>query len=533
MEINKIVLRSTSGDITALDLTQDTAVEDTVLQGYTFHKADGTFAEGMYEGGSSSGDAELVVDRSITEITPDSFPNITSIGRFACADCYDLIRAELEENITRVDDYAFQDCGNLGLVILPDTLEHLGYEAFGGCHGLTEITLPYLEYQEQHEPYALYNAFNRCTNLSVINFHGTLEQWDGGNIRRGLENNLQQMITINCSNGTAYVNGPVGNMIIIYNDDSQVLIPVTKNVYTMDSYGITNIEQIKEIIIPEGVQVLTNEAFSLRPYRDSNSLTKVHLPSSLIEIGMGCFQYCTNLTNIEDDKGQMNTLPSGLVGIGEDAFRHCESLPSIVLPKLVGLAPRVFSYCTNLTTLSIRNEENVLFASGNAFEDSNSLAHIYVPSKLVNEYKYAEFWAQYASIIEADPTEPVITAISIFDEQKNYYPLTYDSNMGRWQAHLGFNPGQSITAEYTFQDGQSLSIGLCNDYQFTGTWDGYNPYACVEYSDPALVGYSGFNFVNSQLPDFDFRLTIRSTRSISENDFTDNATYVEFDRQVE
>ena len=102
MEINKIVLRSAGGDITALDLTQDTAVEDTVLQGYTFHKADGTFTEGMYEGGSSSGDAELVVDRSITEITPDSFPNITSIGRNACTNCYALSRVELGDNITSV-----------------------------------------------------------------------------------------------------------------------------------------------------------------------------------------------------------------------------------------------------------------------------------------------------------------------------------------------------------------------------------------------------------------------------------------------
>lgn len=46
MEINKIVIKSPSGEFTALDLTQDTAVEETVLQDYTFHKANGERAVG-------------------------------------------------------------------------------------------------------------------------------------------------------------------------------------------------------------------------------------------------------------------------------------------------------------------------------------------------------------------------------------------------------------------------------------------------------------------------------------------------------
>lgn len=63
---------------TLIDLTSDTATEDKVLQGFTFHKADGTQAVGTASGGSSK---NAQAHQSTTRSTSSSY---TSVNSFTC-----------------------------------------------------------------------------------------------------------------------------------------------------------------------------------------------------------------------------------------------------------------------------------------------------------------------------------------------------------------------------------------------------------------------------------------------------------------
>lgn len=74
-KVNKVVY----GNNTLIDLTSDTATEDKVLQGYTFHKADGTQATGTASGGGSSKNAQA--HQSTTRSTSSSY---TSVNSFTC-----------------------------------------------------------------------------------------------------------------------------------------------------------------------------------------------------------------------------------------------------------------------------------------------------------------------------------------------------------------------------------------------------------------------------------------------------------------
>lgn len=71
-KVNKVVY----GNNTLIDLTSDTATEDKVLQGYTFHKADGTQATGTASGGSSK---NTQVHQSTTRVASTTYTSANSL----------------------------------------------------------------------------------------------------------------------------------------------------------------------------------------------------------------------------------------------------------------------------------------------------------------------------------------------------------------------------------------------------------------------------------------------------------------------
>ena len=108
-------------------------------------------------------------------------------------------------------------------------------------------------------------------------------------------------------------------------------------------------EQLKEVVLNEGLQVIMRNAFSF-----CVSLERIALPSTLIEVGDFAFEMCTNLKEV--------VLNEGLKKIGAHAFKDCKSLRSISLPSTVTIISRpvtfkgAFKGCRRLEEFVIRNE---------------------------------------------------------------------------------------------------------------------------------------------------------------------------------
>ena len=103
-----------------------------------------------------------------------------------------------------------------------------------------------------------------------------------------------------------------------------------------------NDKKVSDIIVPDGVRVIPDEAFAcwkgLRSiyipdsveYIGSNAFAScvnvknVHLSKNLIEIERGGFYKCAGLTSV--------TLPESITTIGEEAFFGCDQLKEIVVP---------------------------------------------------------------------------------------------------------------------------------------------------------------------------------------------------------
>lgn len=123
-------------------------------------------------------------------------------------------------------------------------------------------------------------------------------------------------------------------------------------------------------------------------FADCWDLVSVDLPS-VISIGECAFQGCQSLSIVN--------IPS-VMDIGYGAFAVC-SIESIDLPSVTFIEYDAFISCFLLNTVIIRTEDQVCELGGPPFEGCESLTNIYVPDSLVQDYKAADAWLDYADLI--------------------------------------------------------------------------------------------------------------------------------------
>ena len=173
---------------------------------------------------------------------------------------------------------------------------------------------------------------------------------------------------------------------------------------------------IKEVTISEGITHIGKFAFCCLPINSVQPLANASrrgeeaveepvaslLPSSVLTIG-DCAFYGTQLTSL--------TLPSTVIGIGEQAFADCSMLTTL----------------TCLGTMNVPELENLAL-------QNCPLTAIYVPALAVEDYKNADCWQPYVSLIQPipeqgeepggeEPTEPGTITIGKGDSYADL-PLT-------------------------------------------------------------------------------------------------------------
>ena len=96
---------------------------------------------------------------------------------------------------------------------------------------------------------------------------------------------------------------------------------------------------------------------------------------------------------------------SNATSIGEYAFYKCSSLTSVSFPKVTRIGEYAFSSCSSLTTIYVGTNTSTVCTLSNtsAFNGCTKLTNIYVPASLVDNYKSATNWSNYASKIKVAP----------------------------------------------------------------------------------------------------------------------------------
>lgn len=159
------------------------------------------------------------------------------------------------------------------------------------------------------------------------------------------------------------------------------------------SHLFLNDEEIHDLVIPDGVNTITDHAFYY-----FSGLTSVKIPSSVTSIGYECFAYCLGIKTVEigDNASQeastvlgrrifymCNNIDSVVLGnniveIGKDAFDGCKAIRSIVIPNSVKtIGSHAFLGCESLE--SVQLSENLKSIEWATFSSCTNLKSVIIP----------------------------------------------------------------------------------------------------------------------------------------------------------
>ena len=156
-----------------------------------------------------------------------------------------------------------------------------------------------------------------------------------------------------------------------------------KEIQTSAFQGCSNLQKIN---LPEGI-----DAMSYQVFEGCSSLTEIVLPTTVTEMRSYAFKACTKLEEIH--------LPEGLLKINSWVFNECDALSEVTLPStLTFIGFGAFNNCDKLKKVYCKSI-NVPKGANKMFSDCTSQPTIYVPKESVEQYKKAEYWAQYADFI--------------------------------------------------------------------------------------------------------------------------------------
>ena len=143
------------------------------------------------------------------------------------------------------------------------------------------------------------------------------------------------------------------------------------------------------IDVGDCVKYLGSGATNITEFR-SNCLVSVTLPEGLVNLGYSTFAGCYSLQSIN--------IPTSIKRIPTTCF-HYSGLKTIDLHSgITEIGTHAFEGCTALESIYVRSTTPPTLNTG-AFDNTNNCP-IYVISDLVNVYKSASGWSNYASRIQ-------------------------------------------------------------------------------------------------------------------------------------
>lgn len=266
--------------------------------------------------------------------------DITAIGYNAFGFRGNLQSITLPESVTSIGEKAFYRCRSLQEITLPEGVTEIGEKAFYDCSSLQEITIP--ENITSIGSYAFYN----CTSIGA--FYGKFASND---------------------NYCLVVDGVLNSFA---NGCGVTQYNIPNYVTAIGNGAFYNCSSLQSVTLPEGVQNIGQQAFE-----GCNNIKEINIPESVTMIDAKAFHSCVNLLSI--------SIPADVATIGSYAFSNCENCAEI--------------YFKSTYPPSVALDE---FGDWGALNGISPYAKIYVPIGSGNYYKGADYWSEYAEIIEEE-----------------------------------------------------------------------------------------------------------------------------------
>lgn len=274
---------------------------------------------------------KIVLPEGIIYINKDAFINNSAIKEI-----------HFPESLKNINESVLRNCENLESVVLSKEIKSIGCWAFGNCKKLKNINIPdRCDIKEM--------AFHSCDllNFLLLSHDGTMCN--------------------GCTNK---------------NYSGQIVIP--PSVVFITPYAFKECYNIKEFILPNGLQTIGERAFE-----NCQSIKKFIMPNSVHFVGDNLFNNCIYLKEVQLSNS-LSTISSGM-------FSKCRSLENIEIPASVTeIKEHAFEECTRLKSINI--PENVPTINPYTFFGCSSLESIQWPSKPISISYYAFYNCKNLSI---------------------------------------------------------------------------------------------------------------------------------------
>lgn len=191
-----------------------------------------------------------------------------------------------------------------------------------------------------------------------------------------IENTLVSLVNDRVKKVNAYLCNRNANLV-------EVKLP---NVETIGDRAFTGCDGLTEIDFPKCTYIGTYG------FQSCQKLATINLPE-LKTVGGYAFQSCSSLTSVVMPK---------LEKLGTADFYSCWRMHTFDLPVCASISSNSIIYCSALTKLILRSP-TLCTLGGNGLANTpiaKGTGYVYVPDNLVEEYKAATNWANYASQIK-------------------------------------------------------------------------------------------------------------------------------------
>ena len=386
--------------------------------------------------------------------------SVTSIGSKAFAGCSSLTSVTIPNSVTSIGELAFADCSSLTSVTIPNSVTNIGDFAFEHCGNMTSFQV-----DSDNPNYCAEDGiiFNKDKTAIIAYPAGRKGAYT---IPNGIES-IAGGAFLGCIGLTSVTIPNSVTSIGDYAFADCYSLPIENHLRYADTYLVEAVDDVlSTYTIKDGTRWIGGHAFFRR-----SRLTHVTLPNSVMSVGSGAFDECSNLAApvynancfaaLPYSYSGAYTIPSGIKQIAGMAFWGNLGLTSVTIPNSVtSIGEDAFAYCEDLENITCEamtpptcKDDIFAFFADKSFP-------LYVPAKSINAYNADEVWKKYTIVMPIQATE--VTVTEVHAEPTGYsVNLEWPKAEGAVEYDLEIKKGTTTICTLSFNEqGQLLVISF-------------------------------------------------------------------------
>lgn len=265
--------------------------------------------------------------------------SVGTIGDYAFNGCTALINANLEADVKIIGDYAFNGCTAMTGIDIPGSIGTIGNYAFNGCTALTGIDIP--GSVKTIGEYAFYGA-SELNNISLNDGIESIGKYAFYNCTS--LTGIAIPASVKTIGDYAFYNTPLNEITL-----NEGLETIGEKCFSASGYRI-----VKPVYIPSTLTSVGEDAFNnLKCEYVNISDLAAWCNIDFANENSNPLSQCGSL-RLNNEEVKELIIPEGVTAIKQYAFYNCEAAKTLILPNsLTQLANNAFMNCKNITNLTI------------------------------------------------------------------------------------------------------------------------------------------------------------------------------------